>query len=115
MRQEPFAISLLTKFCLHYLLERMEIERLPGQARLHAPPGSAPAKEDLLPFDVEASTCTHPIPPGPWTSTKSSMRGSFFLMEEQVFFHHPSHTAIFFVTLIPQHSSARLVQGLARP
>ena len=78
-------------------------------ARLYASPGLR-RRRKLLPFD--ADLCDTPDLAWAMDMDQVLVRGSFFLTEA-VFFHHPSHTAIF-ADLI-QNFPLRLVQGLARP
>lgn len=74
---------------LHHLFLGAWIERWPG-ARLHAPSGLARKRPDLR-FDAELTDAPDPA----WAAEIDQVifRGSF-AMDEVVFFHRPSRTAI---------------------
>ena len=74
---------------LHHLFLKAWVERWPD-ARLHAPPGLARRKPELH-FDGELDEAPDPA----WAAEidQTVFRGSFF-MEEVVFFHRPSRSAI---------------------
>lgn len=87
---------------IHHLFLAEWAERWP-EARLYAPPGLAQRKPDLH-FHAELSD----QPEEPWAADLDQVvfRGSF-MMEEVVFFHRPSRTAIF-GDLIQRHPTATM-------
>lgn len=87
---------------IHHLFLAEWAERWP-EARLHAPPGLARRKPELR-FDAELGAAPDPA----WAIEIDQVvfRGSF-AMEEIVFFHRPSRTAIF-CDLVQRHDPARL-------
>ncbi len=87
---------------LHHLFLREWTERWP-EARVYAPPGLARRKPDLR-FDAELRD----EPEEAWAAEIDQVvfRGSF-AMEEVVFFHRPSRTAIV-CDLIQRHSTGKI-------
>lgn len=87
---------------IHHLFLGEWTQRWP-EARVHAPPGLARRKSEIR-FDGELGD----VPDPAWADEIDQVvfRGSF-AMEEVVFFHRPSRTAIF-GDLIQRHDPARL-------
>lgn len=87
---------------LHHLFLREWAERWPD-ARLHAPPGLAKRKPELH-FRGELGDDPDPA----WAAEidQAVFRGSF-AMDEVVFFHRPSRTAIF-CDLVQRHDPAQM-------
>jgi hypothetical protein len=85
---------------IHHLFLKEWSDRWPD-ARLHAPPGLAARKPELH-FDSELGDESDPA----WTADidQTIFHGSFVL-EEVVFFHRPSRTAIF-CDLVQRHDSS---------
>jgi hypothetical protein len=88
---------------LHHLFLKAWAERWP-EARLHAPPGLAKRRRDLR-FHAELDD--EPDPAWAGTIDQTIFRGSI-AMEEVVFFHRPSHTAIF-CDLVQRHDPAQMI------
>jgi hypothetical protein len=87
---------------IHHLFLKEWAERWPG-ARLHAPPGLAKRRPDLH-FDTSLGDQSHST----WAADidQTIFHGSF-AMEEVVFFHRPSRTAIF-GDLVQRHDRAEM-------
>jgi len=87
---------------IHHLFLKEWVERWP-EARLHAPPGLARRKPGLH-FDAELGDEADPA----WAADidQTIFRGSI-AMEEVVFFHRPSRTAIF-CDLVQRHDPAQM-------
>jgi hypothetical protein len=90
---------------IHHLFLKEWIDRWPD-ARVHAPPGLAKRRLDLH-FDEELGDEANPDWAGEIDQT--IFRGSI-VMEEVVFFHRPSRTAIF-CDLVQRHDPAH-IKGL---